>query len=233
MKRVLVPAAAAALFLVATAVPASAHVTVVAPGATVGGFTKLTFRAPTEKGVPTTKLDVTFPADAPIAFVSVKPHPGWTYAVTKGKPAVPVTAHGENITEVVTRIVWTAAPGNGIKPGEFDEFEVSAGPLPDVETLTFKALQTYADGDVVRWIEDAPPGGEEPEHPAPVLHVAKAEPAASPSASASASTATTATRGEDDDEDGDATGVAGLAVGALALLVAVAAFARGRRGQAG
>jgi len=225
MKRVLVTAATAALLVAATAVPASAHVTVVAPGATVGGFTKLTFRAPTEKGVPTTKLDVTFPADAPIAFVSVKPHPGWTYTVTKGKPAVPVTAHGETITEVVTRIVWTAEPGNGIKPGEFDEFEVSAGPLPDVETLTFKALQTYSDGDVVRWIEEPSPGGQEPEHPAPVLHVAKA----APSASASPSAAAVAASGGTDDEDSDVVGIIGVVLGALALLVALAAFARGRR----
>src|SRR3712207_4305054 len=125
MKRVLVTAATAALLVAGSALPAAAHVTVNAPGATAGGFTKLTFRAPTEKGVPTTKIDITFPSDAPIAFVSVKPKAGWTYAVTKGKPAVPVTAHGESITEVVTRIVWTAAEGNGIKPGEFDEFEVS------------------------------------------------------------------------------------------------------------
>jgi hypothetical protein len=33
----------------------------------------------------------------------------------------------------------------------------------------FKAVQTYGDGTVVRWIEDQPKGAPEPEHPAPVL----------------------------------------------------------------
>lgn len=155
--------------------------------------------------------------------MSVKPKTGWTYTVTKGKPAVPVTAHGENITEVVTRIVWTAAAGNGIKPGEFDEFEVSAGPLPDVETLTFKALQTYADGEVVRWIEDTPPGGQEPEHPAPVLNVAKAAASASPSAPAAEDA------DEDSDDEGNILNVAALGIAGAALVVAIGTYAGSRR----
>ena len=40
--------------------------------------------------------------------------------------------------------------------------------------LVFKTLRTYADGDVVRWIEEQAPGGEEPEHPAPALELAAA-----------------------------------------------------------
>ncbi len=47
--------------------PASAHVTVQGPGATQGGFTKLTFRVPTEKDVATTKIEIAFPVDTPIA----------------------------------------------------------------------------------------------------------------------------------------------------------------------
>ena len=139
---------------------------------------------------------------------------------------MPVTAHGENITDVVTRIVWTAAAGNGIKPGEFDEFEVSAGPLPDVETLTFKALQTYADGEVVRWIEEPAAGGHEPEHPAPVLHVAKAAPTASPSASAP----TTAVASDDDDSG--VPGIAALGLSGLALVVAIGSAVASRTRRA-
>ena len=33
----------------------------------------------------------------------------------------------------------------------------------------FKALQTYSNGDIVRWIDLQQPGQSEPEHPAPVL----------------------------------------------------------------
>jgi hypothetical protein len=77
------------------------------------------------------------------------------------------------------RIVWTAAAGNpGVKAGELDEFEVSVGPLPEAERMVFKALQTYANGEVVRWIEEPVQGQEEPEHPAPVLELVAAEGAA-------------------------------------------------------
>jgi periplasmic copper chaperone A len=51
---------------------------------------------------------------------------------------------------------------------------VSVGPLPsDVDSLVFKALQTYDNGEVVRWIEEETPGGAEPERPAPVLKLTK------------------------------------------------------------
>src|SRR5690349_1089157 len=81
---------AVAVALVATAGPALAHVTVQGPGATQGGYSKVTFRVPTEKDVPTVKIQVVFPTDAPLANAGVKPHEGWTYAVTKGKPAAPL-----------------------------------------------------------------------------------------------------------------------------------------------
>lgn len=41
--------------------------------------------------------------------------------------------------------------------------------------MTFKALQTYSDGEVVRWIETSEPGQAEPAKPAPVLHLAPSE----------------------------------------------------------
>ena len=52
------------------------------------------------------------------------------------------------------------------------EFDISAGPLPEVDQIVFKALQTYSDGDVVRWI-DEPTAGVDLEHPAPVLKLTK------------------------------------------------------------
>jgi uncharacterized protein YcnI len=214
--RIAVLGAAASLVLLAT--PALAHVTVQGPGATQGGFTKLTFRVPTEKDVNTTKLEITFPTDAPLAFASIKPHAGWTYKVVKAKPAAPLKDDdGNTIDQVVSTITWTATAG-GIKPGEFDEFEVSAGPLPKKDTMTFKALQTYADGDVVRWIE-----GPEAEHPAPVLKLA-----ASSTPTASAAPSVTASAEEDDDQAGNA---AAIGLGSVAVLLSLIALARtlGRR----
>lgn len=232
--RRLLTTAAAALTLLAVplAGPALAHVTVQGPGATQGGYSKLTFRVPTEKDVPTTKLEVAFPADAPLASVSVKPHAGWTYAITKGAPAVPFSANGAPVTSVVQRITWTATAG-GIKPGEFDEFDVSAGPLATVPTLTFKALQTYSDGTVVRWIETRTPGGAEPEHPAPSVTLAAAAGTGTASASASPGTAAAVDQTRDvadssDDHAGRGLSVAALVVALLALLTGAYAAFRSR-----
>jgi uncharacterized protein HemX len=47
-------------------------------------------------------------------------------------------------------------------------FRISAK-LPDADTVSFPATQTYADGAVVKWDQPAAPGGPEPEHPAPTL----------------------------------------------------------------
>ena len=221
--RLVVALSAASVVLLAG--PASAHVTVNAPGATQGGFAKLTFRVPTETDSPTTTLEVVFPADQPLAFASVKPHVGWSYKVTKATLPKPVTSDDGDVTEAVSRITWTATAG-GIRPGEFDEFEVSAGPLPKADTMVFKALQTYADGTVVRWIES----GEDSEHPAPTLELAPASgdaahhssPTASPSVSAAPVAAT-------DDSSGEALGGAGLALGGLALVLSAVALLRGRK----
>jgi uncharacterized protein YcnI len=172
---------------------AAAHVTVNPNTAYKGGYTKLTFRVPTEKdNASTTKLQVFFPADAPLAYVGVKPHAGWTYTITKQKLAKPIKSDDGDVTEGVAEIAWTANDKVGIKPSEFDEFDVSVGPLPDVATMTFKALQTYSNGDVVRWIEMKGADGKDPEHPAPVLTLtarSTASPIPSPSSAGAAVTA--------------------------------------------
>lgn len=235
--RTLRPAAVlsgAAVTVLLLALPASAHVTVEGVDAAQGGFTKLVFRVPTEEDVPTTKVAVTFPADAPLGFASIKAHPGWSYAVTRIKPPKPITTDDGVVDQVVSTITWTATAG-GIKPEEFDEFEVDAGPLPEVDQMVFKVLQTYANGDVVRWIDVPPPGSTtEPEHPAPILKLAAAEVAVSPTPSATLSASVSPTvaadKAADGDEDGTGTvlGAAGLAVGVLAALLAVLALRRSR-----
>lgn len=156
------------------AVPAAAHVTVNPETALKGDYAKLTFRVPNETdNASTTKLEVAFPTEYPLSSVSVKPHPGWSYEIETEKLDQPIDqGEGEEpLTETVRTITWTADDkAAAIAPGEFDEFEVSAGPLPsDTDEMTFKAIQTYDNGEVVRWIEVAAPGAGEPEYPAPVL----------------------------------------------------------------
>src|SRR5882757_4232540 len=112
-------------------------------------------------------LEVSFPTDHPIASVSIEPVPGWTAAVDKTNLATPIKTDDGELTQAVSKITWS---GGQLAPGQFQDFSVSLGPLPtDTDTLVFKAVQTYSNGDVVRWIEATPPGGPEPEHPAPTL----------------------------------------------------------------
>lgn len=193
-----------ALAVLALAAPASAHVTVNPNTATGGSYSKLTFRVPTESDTAsTTKLAVYFPTTPAFASVSVKPHPGWSYKVSDSD-------------QHVAKIVWTAdAPADQIKPGQFDEFDISLGPLPTSGTVTFKALQTYSDGSVVRWIEPTVAGQPEPQHPAPVLTLTKAtsDPAAS---------TTTPTTGSSTVVEKDSSSKAPLILSIVALVVAVA-----------
>lgn len=233
--RLVLALAVAAVSSVALAPGASAHVTVQGPGATQGGFAKLTFRVPTEEAVPTTKLEIVFPTDAPLASVRTKPHAGWTAVVAKGPAAKPFTVFGEEQTEQVTSVTFTAAGGAGIKPGEFDEFELSAGPLPEVDQMVFKALQTYADGTVVRWIEEQVEGGAEPEKPAPVLELAAAETEGAHGGTSTHSPgATVEAASSERVSDGAVFGGFAVGLAGLALLVSLfAAFRAGKaRGQA-
>ncbi|OHV68180.1 hypothetical protein BCD48_03035 [Pseudofrankia sp. BMG5.36] len=228
--------AAGTIALVATALPAWAHVSVAPTSAPAGGYTTLAFKVPTESDTAsTTKLDVAFPTDAPIGSVSVQPKAGWTYEVHKGKPPKPVvTDDGDQINEVVTEIIWTAAGSPGIKPGEFDTFVVSAGPLPEgVASISFKALQTYSDGEVVRWIETSTAGQPEPEHPAPTLTLTKASADDADDGATTAATPVAAASSESSGSLSDGTarglGIAGLVVGVLGLAAAGFALATSRR----
>ncbi|MFG2166834.1 YcnI family copper-binding membrane protein [Micromonospora chersina] len=230
------PATAAALTLaaVATAVlglagPASAHVTVNPTEAKQGGYGRFAFRVPNESDTAsTTKVEVNLPENAPVGSVSTMPVPGWTVTVEKRKVDPPIEVHGSQLTEAVSKLTWTAAPNGGVKPGEFQEFPVSMGPLPQADRMVFKVLQTYSDGNISRWIEEPTPGGEEPENPAPVLTLTAASASASPAASAPAAAA------DDDDDDADtgaatAFGVAGLVAGLAGLILGGLAFLRTRR----
>ncbi|HLL65254.1 MAG TPA: YcnI family protein [Micromonosporaceae bacterium] len=213
--------------LLLTAGPASAHVTVSSANATQGGYTKLTFRVPNEKDTAsTTKVEVNLPTDTPIASVSVKPVGGWTAQADKTKLATPVKTDDGELTEAITKITWTAGPDTAIKPGQFQEFDVSVGPLPERDELVFKALQTYSDGEIVRWIEE-PAAGAEPEHPAPVLTLAKKGSTSAPAVPAGDTTAATPADREATDQTLPVLlGVAALITGLLALVIALLAYRR-------
>lgn len=213
--------------VLATAGSASAHVTVTPKDATQGGYGRIAFRVPNESDTATTtRLEVVLPENAPIPSVSTMPVPGWTLTVRRRVVDPPMQVHGSPVSEVVSRLIWTADKDAAIKPGQFQEFPVSLGPLPAVDRLVFKALQTYSDGNVVRWIEEPAEGNEEPEKPAPVLILVATSP--SPPAGGSANSGGRAD-GEDGEGTGTALGAAGLVAGLAGLVLGGVAFARTRR----
>jgi uncharacterized protein YcnI len=184
-RRAVLVAAGAAMGLLALAVPAAAHVTVSPPGAVQGESSRVAFQVPAESDAAmTTKVEVFLPLDAPVPSVAALPVPGWTLTTQMRKLERPIEIEGgAQISEVVSTLTWSAAGDASIKPGQFQEFAVLMGPLPKVEQIVFKVLQTYSDGTVVRWIEVPGGNGTEPEHPAPVLKLASAAAAAGPTTS--------------------------------------------------
>jgi hypothetical protein len=129
------------------------------------------------------------------------------------------------------------------------QFPVSIGPVPD-GLMEFPAIQTYDDGEVVRWV-----GPTDSEHPAPLvngitveghdggelslvtdthadLHALEDEVAALGDSSSTPPDTTTApdTTTTDDSKDGGETwGYIGAGLGALALILAIAALASSRK----
>jgi len=215
--------AGSAALCVWLAAPASAHVTASAPGATQGGYTRVSFNVPTESDTASTVgLKVQMPTDTPLASVSIQPKASWSYTVVKGKPSVALSSDDGPVTEVVTEVDWKAAAGGGIKPGEFDIFTISAGPMPKTSTVTFKAIQQYSDGTSVSWIEVPAAGtSSAPEHPAPTVSLAASDAAGDARPPASSSSPAIAAN-----ESAGSNGLAwaGLIVGALGLLAALVAI---------
>ncbi|MFF4269869.1 YcnI family protein [Streptomyces sp. NPDC001536] len=220
--------ALAAVGVLTAAGAAFAHVTVhpesYAKGATDG---TLTFRVPDEEDTAsTTKVQIFLPTDHPLLGVLVAPRDGWSAKVTDTKLKTPVTTDDGTITDAVSEITWT---GGKIEAGQYEDFDVAFGQLPDdTGQLAFKALQTYSDGKTVRWIEEAAPGDEEPENPAPVVRLTAKE---DTGATAAAPATSKETAADSSDSTARGLGAAGLIVGVLGL--AAAAFAVVRTRSAG
>ncbi|MEJ8670132.1 YcnI family protein [Streptomyces sp. MS1.AVA.1] len=243
VSRIAAVGALAGTGVLALSVPAFAHVSVQPEGtAAKGGYAVVDFKVPNERDdASTTKLEVTFPTDHPLASVMPEAIPGWKAKVTKSTLDKPLEMHGKKITEAVSKVTWTA-DGEGIKAGFFQKFPVSVGTLPeDADELVFKAIQTYSNKEVVRWIEVPQEGQEEPENPAPVLELSAAEEghhgsSSSDKASAEASdsddaeAASAKTDAAEPADSSDTTarvlGVVGIVVGALGVAYGVIA---GRR----
>ncbi|MBX7557332.1 YcnI family protein, partial [Streptomyces sp. tea 10] len=182
-----------------------------------------------EDNASTTKVQVFLPTDHPVLGVLVHPQDGWTAQVTNTKLKTPVKTDDGTITDAASEITFT---GGKVAPGQYEDFNVAFGQLPDdTDQLTFKTLQTYSDGKIVRWIEEAS-GGQEPENPAPVLKLTAkgADEGGSSTASPAGTKGSVSTKPTASASDSTARGfgIAGLVVGVLGLASAAFAVVRGR-----
>lgn len=237
MRRIAIVMGTVAVAIVATAGSAWAHVTVQPSEAAQSSYATLSFKVPNESDTESTvKVVISFPKDQPIASASTQPVPGWKVAVAKTQMTTPVTSEGgDSVDQQLSTITWTADSGGGIAPGEFQTFLVSLQLPAEGESLGMPATQIYSDGEEVEWNEATPEGGQEPEHPMPMIELtpAGADPhgggTTDTTVKADGSAAATVSADQDDIDSAKTMGTIGLVVGIVAILFAIAALVMARR----
>ena len=143
---------------------------------------RLDVRVPNERDdASTTKVAVQLPPG--FASAPTRPSRAGRSRSTKEKLATPVQTDDGDDHRAASR------PSSGprqtarraIPPGEFHDFPLSVAiPGKAGDTLTFKALQTYSNGEVVRWI-----GAPDADQPAPQVKLTAATTATATRARAS------------------------------------------------
>jgi Domain of unkown function (DUF1775) len=110
---------------------------------------------------------------------------------------------------------------------------VPAQRLPtNTDQAVFKALQTYSNGDIVRWIDPVVSGQPAPDHPTPILQLTAAGGGATATTASSppqVALNTSKLAKQSSVDTAIAIAIAGLAVGVTGLAVAIIALAGRRR----
>jgi uncharacterized protein YcnI len=205
MRRPLIPAIAV-LGLLAAAPVALGHVEVLPTTGVVEQAQEFVIRVPTERPLPTTGLQVTFPPQVTV-YAFGAPPAGWRMT--------PIQRNG--------RYVGVRYTGGSIPVGQFRDFPLLGTPTVKGVAL-WKSLQTYADGKVKPWIA-APqaPGAASPESgptdpgPAPAVTIAAAGASATAPGPAS-------TRGSSGVHSGAAIWLGVIAIGLAALACVAVGF---------
>lgn len=230
MRRIIVFFCVTAVALVALAGTAWAHVTVEPSSAPKGSDAVLTFIVPNEKeDATTTKVEVQFPTDHPIADALVQAMPGWSSDVATRPVSTAIHTDNGDVNTAVKSVTWTATDGKGITKEHFGTFAVSVGLPDDAESLTFPAIQTYSDGSTVNWVQVTPPGGPEPDNPAPVLTLTATEEGSSTPTTAPSHGSASSTVKQSDVDNAKTVAIIGVIVGALGLIAGVVAIVLSRR----
>jgi periplasmic copper chaperone A len=236
-KKVVVVLAAGALLAPAAA---QAHISLHPNTIPAGAFATVDVRVPGEQeGAHVTKVDVLLPA----GFVGVDYEnvAGWSAKLIESKLVTPITEDGETIDTEVSQIVWTwNGPLGKVDNGQFINFPLSVA-IPGKaagKALEFRTVQTYSNGQVVRWIEPQLTA----EHPSPRINVTtkggviediagdEAGPAAG-QAGPGVAPVPARVASSSSGRASEGLGIAALILGALGLLAGTGALliARGRR----
>jgi periplasmic copper chaperone A len=233
--------AVAAGAVVLMAGPAAAHIEPTEESIPAGAFGDVTLVVPHGcEESPTRQLSVQIPEG--VLNVTPQVHPGWTVDAPTEQLADPITdEEGEEITERVSQVTFTAQPGNELQPNLRDSFTIGfKAPDTPGEMLFFKTVQTCVEGETA-WIEEFSGDGEEPEHPAPAMEITEAtgdergddaaEETTDDATDDDAAAAADTDDGSEDDDDSSATtiAVAALAVAVVAILGAGFAVLRTRQ----
>ncbi|HEX2153036.1 MAG TPA: YcnI family protein [Acidimicrobiia bacterium] len=115
------------------AMPTAAHVTVSTDNPEPGGFAVYTVRVPNESdSASTVRVEVQIPDGLEASRYQATTE--WTMSIEDGV---------------------FVAEGGVIAPGEFQDFRFQGRNPEEARDLTFPALQTYDDGETVRWTGEA------------------------------------------------------------------------------
>lgn len=221
VRKSLVTVAVLTLALLAVPTVAGAHVDIESDGVVAAnGTVTATLSVPEECSSATTSIALNFPGTPVLTTVEVAPTAGWSAANTT-----------DTSTGGVTVVTFTGSMGAGASAA----FDLILGPIPAGTTsVDFTALQTCADGEVIRWVQPVPADGSEPEFPAPVLTITSfAAGGESTTTSTTTTAATPSTTAAPVEKSDDSSNTAAIVIGIIAAVAVLggAAFYWFRRKQ--
>jgi uncharacterized protein YcnI len=214
--------AAAGLLLMAG--PAAAHIEPTIERAPAGSYTTFSLQVPHGCGEGgTDKLEVKIPDG--VTSVTPEAVPGWTVTRTTAALNPPVDdGEGGKITERTETITWAGGP---LAHDQLLLFGLSVK-MPDTpgKRVSFPVIQSCDNGQETDWIEIPTEGEDEPEHPAPTIELTAAS---GDHHSDDEAVAASDDSGSDDDGGAKALGVAGIALGAVGIVLGGQALRRSRQ----
>jgi uncharacterized protein YcnI len=216
---------------------AQAHISLHPNTIPAGAFVTLNVRVPGEQeGAYAYKVDMLIPPG--FTEIDTQNVPGWSVREIDTKLAKPIQTDDGPVSEEVSQIVWTGDRSKlgRLDNGTFIQFPLSIAMPDDIagSSLAFKTLESYSNGQVVRWI--GPPSAT---YPAPTVNitpkggaiedVAGGEAGPTPGQTPDAQGAPAATVNATSGGASKGLAITALLVGALGLLTGIAGIAASRR----